>query len=708
MLSSVKRQGPIPLWLFTLVAITWACGGATPPVVREDSPRRLLRTRGARDVLLVTIDTLRHDAVGYSGSGKVATPNIDRLAADGVVFETAHAHAVVTLASHASILTGLYPYQHGIRDNARFTLRDGLPTLALVLRNVGYGTAAFVSAFPLDRRFGLARGFEVYDDQYGGTRSSDIRIAERPGEETVARALAWWNANAARPRFMWVHLFTPHFPYEPKEPFATRYRDAPYYGEVAQADAQLEPLLAALRERGAKPALLVLTADHGESLGEHGEQTHGLFAYEATLRVPLVMWAPGMLDRGRVRAHARHVDLVPTICDLLSLKAPPGLAGRSLFSDTREDGSYFEAMSAHLNRGWAPLLGRIDSGMKAISLPLPELYDLEVDPTEAHNLVEKDRERHRAILAALPPSVTVAVEPGRLDEEEIARLRSLGYLAGGNAPPPSAREDDPSLDPKNLIESEYIIDRALTSWRKLDTDGAIRLLTDLVARQPRMAVAYSHLASMYTDLGRLDEAVTTLSRAAAAGVADEEMRVKLALALSRNGHADHAWNVLSGDGESTDPETQSALGRIAAELGRMDEARRRFERALELDSTYPEGLVDLGTFLLNAGDLAGARSRLEQGLAQNPDIAEGWNALGVVRLKSGEESGARQAWEKAVEADPRYPDALFNLALAYEHSGEYDRQASALEKYIGLVEGEDRERATRMLRQIRGVAGRRG
>src|SRR5262245_34782507 len=218
-----------------LASLLLACSCSGPAPRPELAASALVSARGGgRDVVLVTIDTLRADAVSYSGSGKVATPAIDRLASEGVVFDNAHAHAVVTLPSHPSILPGLYPYQHGIRDNARFTARRDLVTLATILRSSGYRTAAFVSAFPLDRRFGLAAGFDVYDDEYGGTPSgAGAELAERPGEATVARAVAWWGESAGRPRFLWVHLFTPHFPYAPREPFASRYRSAPYYGEAA-------------------------------------------------------------------------------------------------------------------------------------------------------------------------------------------------------------------------------------------------------------------------------------------------------------------------------------------------------------------------------------------------------------------------------------------------------------------------------------------
>ncbi|HEX9667991.1 MAG TPA: sulfatase, partial [Thermoanaerobaculia bacterium] len=232
--------------------------------------------RGA-DVVLVTLDTLRHDALGFAGNREVETPALDALAAAGRVYPQAHAHNVVTLPSHANILTGLYPHQHGVRDNSGFTLAPRFPTLATLLRGAGYATAAFVAAFPLDARFGLGRGFDVYDDRYPeGSAPTAFVIAERPGDQVVAPALAWWRANAGKKRFLWVHLYDPHAPYAPPEPFASRYAADPYLGEVAATDAFLAPLLGPFLAGEEEPALVAVTADHGEALGDHGEVSHGL------------------------------------------------------------------------------------------------------------------------------------------------------------------------------------------------------------------------------------------------------------------------------------------------------------------------------------------------------------------------------------------------------------------------------------------------
>ena len=313
---------------------------------------------------------------------------LDRLAAQGRVFTNAHAHNVVTLPSHANILTGLYPFQHGVRDNSGFRLPANLPTLATVLRGAGYATGAFVGAFPLDSQFGLDRGFDVYDDHYPkGSDEAEFVIAERRGDEVVRLALAWWRRQKGKPRFLWIHLYDPHASYDPPEPFASRFRTDPYLGEVAATDSFLAPLLGPFLDGKEKPALVVVTADHGESLGEHGEQTHGLFAYEATLKVPLVLWGRGVAPgtgrpAGPPRGHLS--DGAPGRRDRLAraARAPP--PGRSLLAPAAEAGadSYFESLSTTLNRGWAPLRGLLRGGTKFIALPLPEVYDLPKDPRE--------------------------------------------------------------------------------------------------------------------------------------------------------------------------------------------------------------------------------------------------------------------------------------------------------------------------------------
>ncbi len=381
-----------------------------------------------QNVLLVTIDTLRADALGCYG-GRAATPVLDRLAAGGVRFDFAHAHAVVTLPSHASILTGEYPFTHGIRENSGYRLAPGRATLATRLRATGRAAGAFVGAVVLDARYGLNAGFDHYDDRLPvGHVPTAISMPERRGDEVVAAARRWIEAQSG-PWFAWVHLYDPHAPYAPPSPYDTQYAGAPYFGEVAWVDHVLAPLLDEVRA-GTRPTLVVVTSDHGEALGEHGEMTHGLFAYEPTLRVPLILAQVGGAtgtSHGTVSSvPARHVDLVPTILDLVGAPAPGDLPGRSLVpalagQDSSDRVSYFEAMSASLNRGWAPLGGVLAGREKFIDLPLPELYDLATDAGEQRNLADTARVTDRMysdVAALLSPDQREELETMRQQMQE--------------------------------------------------------------------------------------------------------------------------------------------------------------------------------------------------------------------------------------------------------------------------------------------------
>src|SRR3954468_10814830 len=292
--------------------------------------RGTFERRADQNVLLITIDTLRADALSsYGGAAK--TPNLDALASRGTRFDFAHAHAVLTRPSHASILTGLYPYEHGVRDHSGYRLRPGTTTIATLLKAAGFATGAFVGGVPLERRFGLDGGFDVYDDRFGRTgNASDFTLAERPAGEVVEAALKWIDGQQGR-WFAWVHVFDPHAPYTPPPPFDSEYAGRPYYGEVAYVDQALGPLFEAVRS-SRTPTTIVVTGDHGEGLGDHGELTHGLLAYETTLRIPLIVTQLGTQHhQGQVSHYpARHVDIVPTLLDAVGAAAPPDLHGRSL------------------------------------------------------------------------------------------------------------------------------------------------------------------------------------------------------------------------------------------------------------------------------------------------------------------------------------------------------------------------------------------
>ncbi len=668
------------------LVLAGACTRSAPP--KEAAAAR------APDLFLITLDTVRADALGFAGNREVETPHLDRFAAEGRVFTNAHAHNVVTLPSHACILTGLYPFHHHLHDNVSPPLDPSIPTLATLLRARGYATAAFVGAFPLDARFGLGAGFEVYDDKYGkGRESTEFTMAERAAPEVIRPALEWLSKPDARPRFLWVHLYDAHAPYAPPSPFAERYAKNPYLGEIAALDAALLPLLDAIRAR--ERSLAVVTADHGESLGEHGEETHGLFAYEATLHVPLVLRGSGVTP-GTDSRPARHVDVAPT---LLAAAGPAGAApfdGAPLLAAESPSRSYFEALSATFNRGWAPLRGVLDTGKKYIDLPLPELYDLPADPREAKNLLPDD-EKLRAFRRLIPPEAYDEKRPGAPRAEDAAKLRSLGYLPG-SAPAKAAY--GPGDDPKRLVPLDAALQRAVSLYQRGRLQDAIAALKGVVKARPTMAAGYEQLAFLYQQKGDLGAAERTLRDSFSRKIATEAMAQRLALVLCEAGRPKEAVAVLEPYAASKDPDTLDALGIAWSDGGDLGHAVEAFSRALALDAGDARARQNLGIAYLKADDPQRARAELEAALAINDRLAGAWNGLGVARARLNDVDGALAAWRKSYESDPTRLDGLLNLGLLAARTGRAEAAKAALGEFLehappGMPERRQAEEALR-------------
>jgi arylsulfatase A-like enzyme/Flp pilus assembly protein TadD len=640
--------------------------------------------RAGRDVVLITIDTLRADAPGFAGNRRSQTPVLDRLAAQGRVFTNAHAHNVVTLPSHTNILTGLYPFQHGVRDNSGFRLGAAVPTLATVLHGAGFATGAFVGAFPLDSQFGLDHGFDVYDDRYPkGANEEEFVMAERRGDEVVRLALAWWRAQKGKPRFLWVHLYDPHASYEPPEPFASRFKDNLYLGEVAAADSFLAPLLGPFLDGAEKPALVVVTGDHGEALGDHGEQTHGLFTYEATLKVPLVLWGRGVAP-GRDARPARHVDIFPTVLQAAGITspAPAGFRrpGRSLLAAAAAEAadSYFESLSATLNRGWAPLRGLLRGGRKFIALPLPEVYDLPQDPREANNLADRERTAARGVFAALPKESAWPPRRENLKPEDDARLRSLGYVSGSAAARASYGPED---DPKRLIGLDTKVHEVIDLYMRGRLEPAISLARELVQARPSMPLGHSLLAQSLLQAGRTKEALEVMLKARSLGATSDSMQRQLGLTLSEMGRSGEAVEVLRPLIAAGDPQTLNAYALALSDDGRQKEAFEVLQRVLKADAEDPKAYEQLGLVELRLGHWPQARDRSRRALELNPGLPLAWNNLGVALYQLGQKDEALDAWQKAVDLKPDLWDALWNLGTKAAERGRLEQARKALERF---------------------------
>ena len=660
----------------------------------------MLRQPGL-DVLLITVDTLRADALGSYGNPKAVTPWMDRLAAAGVRFENARAHNVVTLPAHASILTGLYPQEHGVRDNSGFRFPSDLPTLGSLFQQQGYRTGAFVSAFPLDSRFGLDRGFDIYEDSFvGAERRPAFLEQERAGVETVALARSWIEAGDERPWFCWVHLYEPHFPYAPSEPFRSRFANNPYLGDVAAADAALAPLLEPILagEDGGQ-TLVVLTSDHGEALGEHGESAHGIFAYEGSLRVPVVVFQPRLFEPRVVSEPVGHVDLLPTILDVLALPIPENLRGRSLLpAATGESGavappSYFEALSGQLNRGWAPLYGVIDGNSKFIDLPIPELYELGGDPSEQINLAADEPERVSELKHLLAP--LRAMDPGSVptpeDAETLERLESLGYLGSQPSAKSVFTEED---DPKRLMELDVALQEVAGLYSEGNLKAALQSSRDVVGRRPGMRLALMELAHLERESGNLEAAIEALQQAYALNPADSGALALLGAYLTQAGRANEAVEITEPHARRTDPDIDILLVRALA-LARTQAGPEAFAavgRASQIDPRNPSVPVHLGTLYLMSGDRDRARQAFQEALALNSNTVAAHTALGVMEVEDGNTKASLEHWHRATVADPSQYSRLLAFGTHLWTSGQIHGARAAVGALCGLGASRDLQR----------------
>ena len=670
-----------------------------------------------RNVLLVTIDTLRADSLGSYG-GRALTPNLDGLAARGARFTFAHSHAVVTLPSHASILSGRYPYEHGVRDNTGYRLRPSEATAATILKAQGFATGAFIGGFPLDHRFGLAIGFDVYDDKLSqATTSGDDSDRERRADAVVASALDWIGRQSGK-WFAWTHVYDPHVTYQPPPEWAARFPSDPYLGEVSWTDFALGPLFDRLAAQP-RPTLVIVTGDHGEGLGDHGELTHSLFAYESTLHVPLIVTeiagskprAPSPRPSGVViDTEVRHVDVLPTILDLIGADvasnatpaktARPGSSLRPIIAAGRGDDrpSYFEAMTATVTRGWAPLRGVIVGRDKFIDLPIAELYDLAADPKETRNLVASQPDRGQVMMNALKGFDVAA--PGRPQAETpdtIERLRSLGYIGGAVAPVREKYTEDD--DPKRLIEIEQSMTRAAEAFQHGRLPEAIELYQKVIARRPDTEDAYRALALVFWRAGRPRDTIATLELALKNNVTQSEVRIKLGQYLVESGQSAKAIALLehtAGD----DPDALIALGNAYQIAGRSADAIRTFKHLLAVDPKNGLAYENIGVTQLQGRDYAAAETSLRRALDLDPNLPGAYTALGVVLASTGRKSEAIDAWTRAVKLDDTSLDALFNLTVNLAAAGRRDEARAYAERYLKIAPLGTREQDIAIIRRV--------
>jgi len=579
-----------------------------------------------------------------------------------------------------------------------------------VLASHGYRTGAFVGAFVLDARFGLNRGFDVYDDRYGEKHEGDATEgAERRAEEVIKPATAWILGGASRasstgppaagirkeapgPWFAWVHLYDPHEPYRAPEPYASRHE--PYDAEVAYTDAMVGTLLSNLAGAGQLDrTLLAFTSDHGESLGEHGEMTHGVFVYDVTMRVPSFLWAGARIGGRTYGGLTRLIDLAPTILDMLGVDPPPAFEGRSLLPAINDPGNgrpsaYLEAMDANLTRNWAPLTGLVNGPYKLIDLPIPELYDLRSDPGETTNVFARDPERARALEALLRDGVAQLTAHGSgaerpaLNTEARQRLQALGYVASAAAPGTRIYTD--ADDPKHLIGVSNDLNRAVGAFKSGRHDEAMAAVRAIIRDHPPFTTPYGVLASMQHDTGDLPGAIAALEDVVRRGVADQSVMVVLAGYLLEAGALERSAGLLEAviAAHPDYADAYNSLGVVYSRLGRHDAARAALRKVLELDPTSATAFENLGVDELARGDLDAAAADLTRATDLDPALAGAHNALGAVSMRRGQPEEALGHWRRAVDLNPRLYEALYNLGVVLHDAGRRDEARPYLERFV--------------------------
>lgn len=656
-------------------------------------------------VVLICIDTLRADhlpAYGYHG---VKTPHLDRLVRDSILFENAYSHVPLTLASHATLFTGLLPPQTGVRDNYGFSLRPDVETLASYLKSAGLPTAGAISAAVLNRKSGIARGFDFYDD---GVEDRDP--PEREGSRTAESLRKWVEGQRTRPFFAFLHLFEPHAPYEPPEPYRGLYPLA-YDGEIARADEIVGSFLDQLKAWGIYDrSLIVLLSDHGEGLGDHGEREHGVFLYREAVHVPLLIKLPGGERAGeRIGALAGLADVFPTIAHVLGRPAPAGLAGRDLLESdagSKARPIYSETLYPRLRLGWGDLASLIDQRHHYIEAPRPELYDILQDPAEKRDLSASLPPAFRTLRLELSKMTRPFQMPDGGDAEHARKLASLGYLSATSADARGESLPDPK-DRIGLLDARESFGALLA---RKDDAGLIAACERFVARVPAALDVWRMLADALERRGRRAEAIVALESGlrASAGTATPALRQfgldRLVVLLARAGRNAEVLRVAEAAPVLTDPEAWNAIGVAQGEAGHAAEARKSFEQALALDGNDPAANLNLGLALLRSGDAAGARARLENAVRLEPLSPMAWNGLGQARSMLAEEAGAIEAWRKALSIDPRRYDALFNLAIATGRSGDTREARRALERFVASAPprmyGRELAEARRLLRAL--------
>jgi len=702
----------ITSWTLRLLVAVFAAASVS---TASNVPVKVAPAKPAHpNVILITIDTLRADHVGCYGAQNVKTPTIDVLASDGIIFERAISQVPLTWPSHAVILTGTYPFQNGVQDFTGQPLDPRFRSIAQALKQAGYATGAVVSAFVLDRSWGLARGFDYYDDAFSAEtfQKKDIGLVDRRAAESVDHAIAWLKKTPRRPFFLWLHLYDPHSPYDPPEPFRTEYRGHLYDGEIAYADRELGRLMAWLKQnRLYDSSAITLLSDHGESLGEHGEDEHGFFVYNATVHVPLIVKPPASSGI-RPERRASPVETAAVAPSLLQLAGVKDVISRQFQSqglvNTDKVAAYSETLYPFSSFGWSPLHALETDRFHYIEAPKPELYDLQSDPRETSNLASQQpatvtvlKQQLENRLRSNPlqefPAKGNAVSSGNLSPDAQEKLRALGYFGFRAALPAKAQTGD-LPDPKDKLAEFNAILKAQDAFERGDTERAESLLGPVEKSDPEMYIIpflLGESALRRQDWGR---AADQLQRSLELNPSFDNAMTGLARALVKLGRMDDARNWLEKALQSN-PQNYRAWYQIGL-MSSADtkKAQQSFTRTVEIQPNFSAGQRELGMILFQQGNYAGAALHLEKAIQLGLDDAHLRNFLGICYSRTGRISEALKSYNAALKLDPNLAEAHLNLAYALTRKGnaasaqsEYEAACRLDQRYCSLVPAANHE-----------------
>ena len=638
-----------------------------------------------------------------------------------MLFERAFANTSTTLPSHANILLGVTPNYHGVHENLNFVVNEKLLTLAEHLRNSGYATGAFVGAYPLDSRFGLAQGFDTYDDHYPRTRTKFFASLERSAEDVIKGALEWLEGRKS-PWFLWIHCWDPHVPYDPPEPFKTQYKEHPYEGEVAYVDLALGKLLDHMKENSLfDSTLIIFTGDHGESLGQHGEETHGFFAYNSSIWIPLIISYPET-GPNRAEHYVSHIDIFPTVCDILGIEKPTFLQGISLLPALKgkklsERPVYFESLYPYYSRGWAPLEGYIFEQKKFIDSPIPELYDLELDFDEHNNLAERKKipefkSQLKKIKDSLTPSEKIDAAQ-KVDRKTRERMASLGYIS--NVQVIKEKHFGIHDDVKILLPYINKTEEARALYKGGKGDEGIKLLRKIIEERNNMDVAYISLSLIYHEKGNTKEAIAILEQGL--GVLPSNYGIfiqymELLTSAKKYDKVITSFEKMSIREAEYDPAIWNSLGVAYAKKGNFEEAIKAFKMGLSLDDELPGlnyNLADVyfshGLQLNDSVVFSQCFKYYKKAIELDSLYADPYRGLGHAYRQVGNLEGAIYCWGKALEIIPDSSQVVIDLAQAYLDTGDkakaFDVLSDYEKQYYHLIPSVEREKIKALLEKAR-------